>query len=164
MPRGGSRPGSGRKPKADKHEAKVAAAEKKAADHLPRCVDNLIALADGGMVTLERRYAPAGTVKVKLPLRHPTGEPILSERGKPILAEQLAFPDLDPLAMVEVARVENRLAPDRASNQYLWDRVAGRPTERRELSGPEGGAIPLSVEQAIDKIYGDAKEPAEAPR
>jgi hypothetical protein len=34
--------------------------------------------------------------------------------------------------------------PDRAAGQYLLDRVMGKPTERQELSGPDGDPIELS--------------------
>lgn len=34
--------------------------------------------------------------------------------------------------------------PDRASNEYLVNRIMGKPTETREISGPDGEAIPIS--------------------
>jgi hypothetical protein len=34
----------------------------------------------------------------------------------------------------------------------------GKPTEKRELSGPGGGAIPVSITEFLDKIYGDGSE------
>ncbi len=34
--------------------------------------------------------------------------------------------------------------PDRAAGQYLIDRVMGKPTERQELSGPDGNPIELT--------------------
>lgn len=34
-------------------------------------------------------------------------------------------------------------SPDRASNEYLINRIMGKPTETREISGPDGEAIPV---------------------
>lgn len=56
------------------------------------------------------------------------------------------------LAMgVEVKEVDKRgkeriytTIPDRAAGQYLIDRVMGKPTERQELSGPDGNPIELT--------------------
>jgi len=44
--------------------------------------------------------------------------------------------------------------PDRGANIYLIDRIAGKPVQATELSGPDGGAIPLAIEDAIAKVYG----------
>jgi hypothetical protein len=50
--------------------------------------------------------------------------------------------------------------PDREANKYLLDRLLGKPRESIEHSGSEGAPIPLSVEHAITRIYGeDAKAP-----
>ena len=38
----------------------------------------------------------------------------------------------------EGKRVVYQRPPDRAANQYLIDRVMGKPTERQELSGKDG--------------------------
>ena len=46
--------------------------------------------------------------------------------------------------------------PDFKANQYLIDRIMGKPTERTEVSGPEGGAIQIGmVESALEKAYGN---------
>lgn len=39
--------------------------------------------------------------------------------------------------------------PDRDALKYLTDRIMGKPVERKEVSGPDGTAIPLEV-QRID--------------
>lgn len=59
--------------------------------------------------------------------------------------------------------MESYAEPDRAANQYLIDRIAGKPTERREVTGPEGAAIPISIEAAIAKIYGETPATASKP-
>ena len=38
-------------------------------------------------------------------------------------------------------RIVYKTAPDRAANQYLIDRIMGKPTERKEVTGAEGGLI-----------------------
>jgi len=35
--------------------------------------------------------------------------------------------------------------PDRAANQYLIDRIMGKPTERQEVGGIDGNPIPIEV-------------------
>lgn len=35
----------------------------------------------------------------------------------------------------------------------------GEWTEKRELSGPDGGAIPITIEDQITKVYGDSEKP-----
>ena len=35
--------------------------------------------------------------------------------------------------------------PDIKAITYLVDRIMGKPTDRREISGPEGGTIPLEI-------------------
>lgn len=47
MPRGGVRPGAGRKPRAEKYARPIASAEKRIADRLPDLVDKLFELAEG---------------------------------------------------------------------------------------------------------------------
>jgi hypothetical protein len=36
-------------------------------------------------------------------------------------------------------------APDRASSEYLWNRVAGKPTEAVEVTGKSGGPVEAVV-------------------
>jgi hypothetical protein len=36
--------------------------------------------------------------------------------------------------------------PDRAANEYLINRVMGKPTERREISGPDAGPLPIAFD------------------
>jgi len=54
----------------------------------------------------------------------------------------------------EGARIVYKTAPDFKANQYLIDRIMGKPTERTEVSGPEGGDIALQVfTKALDTAY-----------
>jgi hypothetical protein len=53
MPRGGRRPGSGRKFKGVVHQGPVAAAEQQIADRLPGLIDSLFELSEGVLVQSE---------------------------------------------------------------------------------------------------------------
>jgi hypothetical protein len=141
MGRGGARPGAGRKPKAETHETAIAGAEKRLADRLPVTIGTLEELADGGLQTVEEIYEPAGTIFVD------ATETVIDGKGnpRPVRVKVPAFPDLDPAEMVLVKRVVSHLAPDRAANIYLADRIMGKPKERHELSGEDGDAIPFAI-------------------
>jgi hypothetical protein len=43
----------------------------------------------------------------------------------------------------EGKRIVYQRPPDRQANEYLINRIMGKPTERQELSGPDGGPIDL---------------------
>lgn len=48
--------------------------------------------------------------------------------------------------------------PCRETNKYLIDRVLGKPTERTEVGGEDGGPIQVEVFQAaVKRVYGDAE-------
>lgn len=56
--------------------------------------------------------------------------------------------------------------PDRQANEYLINRVMGKPTERQELSGPDRGPIPVETFDygaAIAPIAGGSDEDSDAP-
>jgi hypothetical protein len=78
-------------------------AENLVADHLPKCVHNLIALADGVWV---EEIGPEGD------------------------------------------RTVYKTPPDRASNQYLIDRMMGKPTEALEVSGADGEPLYALADRA----------------
>jgi hypothetical protein len=160
---GGRRPGAGRKPRAERFARPIAAAEKKIADRLPELVDNQFLLALGGGERIEERYETAGTVLIDGVLLNDQGKPLTTERGAVVRTQVPAFPDLDPTDLVLVERKVITLAPDRAANEYLVDRILGKPTQaiEAEISGPDGQPIPLAVEGAIAKIYGDPPPEAE---
>lgn len=48
-----------------------------------------------------------------------------------------------------------RRPPDRAAAQYLTDRIMGKPTERQEISGPDGTPL-FKVVEASDDFNPDA--------
>jgi hypothetical protein len=138
---GGSRPGAGRKPKADKHAGAVAAAEQQIADRLPSLIENLLVLADGGFERVDEEWAPAGTIT------RGSGEFIVK-----------VFADKEDDELVLVKRKVSVAEPDRASNQYLVDRILGRATERHELAGDDGGPLLIRVEYA-DHLPADSPAP-----
>jgi hypothetical protein len=110
---GGAREGAGRKRTRDKYETEINAAECKIADKLPAIVDNLLHLANGGY---ER-------VKEKLELSE-----VRDENGC-ILRDRKG----DPLRqLVVVERTVEIADKDRAANEYLLNRILGRPTEHHE--------------------------------
>lgn len=129
--RGGKRPGSGRKAadltrlRAEFHKV----AHGLIVDRLPDLIGNLVKLANGGYERVEVEQTPADVV-MAADLNVPVGQLVVTRR--------------------KVATAE----PDREANKYLVDRVLGRPRQSVELSGPDGAAIPVSIERAIAKIYG----------
>ena len=154
--RGGSRSGAGRK----------TAEQTKARQDLNAAVDGLIGemaldlvanlkrLADGGYKRVTLTEEPAATITRVDVVRDKDGNPTFDGRGNPVTAEQPAFPDAKPDAMVVTRRVVEVADGDRAANEYLLNRRLGKPKQAVELSGPDGGAIPVSLEAAIDKLYG----------
>lgn len=121
--------GPGRPRKADKNAGAVARAEKQIRDRLPELVDNMFHLADGGYERVEEEWAPAGSIYI----------------GSGKEAFKL-YPDLPPDTLVLVKRKVSIADKDRAANVYLIDRIAGKPTERKELSG-EVTTVNLTVAQ-----------------
>jgi hypothetical protein len=76
------------------------------------------------------------------------------------LAEGVAVQEVDDKGQVKVFT----RPPDRQANEYLINRIMGKPTERLEQSGPEGSAIPLQVFASdLKRAYGDDDGSADAP-
>lgn len=149
-PRGGKRAGAGRPRKVVTHEAPIKRAEKKFADRLPELADNVLSLAAGGHETYVLTFEPAGTVIVD------DTEVVETEKGAISLKiKRLAFPDKKPDELVLVRKVISIAAPNLAANVYGLDRIMGRATERQEIAGPDGGAIPVAIESVIERIYGE---------
>lgn len=127
---GGARAGAGRKPKHEKYTGQIAALEGRWADRLPRFADNVEQLADGGFEQIEEVYEPAGLIQLSKEVV--TGEGTVSVR-------ELAFPHLDPEALVCVKRTRRVAAPDLKANVYAIDRILGKPTAKIEADlDPEG--------------------------
>lgn len=127
--------GPGRKRKTDKFARPIARAEKQIVDQLPALVANTLHLAHGGYERVEEEWQPAGLVYVG------TGE-----------FARRAFPDLEPHVLVLVKRKVSIADKDRQANEYLINRILGRPTERQELSGPDGGPVEVETTDARSRL------------
>lgn len=107
MPKGGARPGAGRKPKAVVYVQPIREAEKLIKDRLPWLVDRLFELAEG----------------VRVESTGISGEPIVYQRP-----------------------------PDRASCEYLMDRIMGKPTQPvdvRERAQRVADKLGMPVEEVL---------------
>ncbi len=118
---------SGRRRKADKFARPIARAEKQIADQLPVLIENMLHLAHGGYERIEEEWQPAGLVYV----------------GSGEFARR-AFPELEPDAPVLVKRKRSIADKDRQANEYLINRIMGKPIERQEIGGVDGGLIEVS--------------------
>lgn len=58
----------------------------------------------------------------------------------------------------EGARIVYQRPPDRQANQYLIDRIMGKPTERKELTGEDGTPLFPDFERALNKAYADSDD------
>jgi hypothetical protein len=119
--------GPGRRPKAIKFARPIARAEKQIADHLPELIENLFVLANGGYERVEEEWQPAGLVYVG------TGE-----------FARRAFPEMESNELVLVKRKSSIADKDRQANEYLINRILGKPTERAEVA--QSGAVVIKVE------------------
>lgn len=151
---GGARPGAGRKPLREKYAAPLNKAEKAIAVHLPKAAANLVTLADGGFVRTEKKFMLAASMTRSDIARDKEGNPLCGQNGKPIRVDVLIFPHIEPTEFVEVERKEITLAPDRAANEYLIDRIAGKPIQANEISGPDGSDIPLPAIELSERQLG----------
>lgn len=74
------------------------------------------------------------------------------------LARGVLVEDVNPITG---DRVVYKTPPDRAAGQYLINRILGRPTERREITGQDGEALRIVVTYADDSI--DPAPPTSGP-
>ena len=118
--------GPGRPRKSDKHAGAVAKAERRIIDRLPSLIENMLILAEGGYERVEEEWAPAGSLYI----------------GSGDKAQKM-YPDLEDTALVLVKRKVSIADKDRAANEYLINRIMGKPIERKELTGADGE--PLKV-------------------
>lgn len=127
---GGARPGAGRPKNSDKFASQITEANETIADGLVGFVRNLRTLADGGFEQVSETYEPAGTVLID------TTEIVTGSQGakKVLRGKAKAFPDLEPDELVLVKRTVSYAAPDANANQYLIDRLMGRPTQKHEFA------------------------------
>lgn len=147
--RGGPRPGAGRKPRAERYAEPIATAEDLIAGRLAELVDNQFTLALGGGERVEEEYAAAGTVF--------TDDYETDEFGRSRKVRRPVFADRPADELVLVKRKRITLGPDARANEYLIDRILGKPTQsvEAEVSGPGGEAIPVVILAALQKVYGD---------
>lgn len=136
---GGKRAGAGRKPKAEKFAPQIDRAEKRIADRLPELIDNQFALALGGGIRTESRYELARGVLIEAYEQ--------DENGRIVKVKRQLFPDAAEDALVLVEKKEVELGPDRAANEYLIDRILGKPTAivEAEVSGKDGEPIEVTA-------------------
>lgn len=52
-------------------------------------------------------------------------------------------------------------APDYKAIAYLIDRIMGKPTERKEVTGEDGAPLFPDFERSLQKAYADTDPPAE---
>lgn len=110
--------GPGRPRNADKNRGAVAKAEARIRDKLPLLIDNMLHLAMGGYERVEEQYAPAGSLWIG--------------QGKDAT---LMYPDKDPDELVMVKRTVSVADKDRKANEYLIDRIMGKPVQQQEIIG-----------------------------
>ena len=133
--------GPGRKRKVDTFARPIAKAEKQIADHLPGLIDNLFVLANGGYERVEEEWQPAGLVYV----------------GSGEFARR-AFPELEADVLVLIKRKSSIADKDRLANEYLINRIMGKPVERAEIAGKDGGPIeltPVDYRAGLDALKPD---------
>lgn len=118
--RGGARPGAGRKPQAVKFASELARLDKRIAKHLATYVDNMDVLANGGYARVEEQWAPAGSLYVG------SGEFM-----------RRMYPEKPVDELVLIKRTVSIADKDRQANEYLINRIAGKPTERKEHVFPD---------------------------
>lgn len=65
--------------------------------------------------------------------------------------------DVDGLTWLDRIAVEalKRAIKDTEGFKEFADRVDGKPTTKGELSGPNGGPIPIALDEALNRIYGN---------
>jgi hypothetical protein len=155
---GGARANAGRKKKADRFASEIAQAERRVADRLPQLIDNLMLLADGGWEQVTETLEPAGLIQI-------TKEVITSDGT--VSVRELAFPELPPEQLVVVRRTRATAAPNLRANEYLVDRILGRPVAavEAEVEVNAGEELRSAFAAAVSKIYGAAAdEPADNDR
>lgn len=169
--RGGRRAGAGRKPKqatvvrsevsalvnGDPNEAVDLEVAFKAL--APKCVVNLSILANGGYERVERTYQPAGLVLVEDFARNAKGEILTNAKGDPIKIDRRLYPDKPVDELVLVEQSISYAEPDRQANQYIVDRVLGKPRQAVELT--DGETVKDIVAEAEARAA--AHRPAERP-
>jgi hypothetical protein len=141
---GGARPGSGRKPKEEKHQSAISEAEQRCADRLPIIIGNLEQLADGGVQESEGKYQAAGTIFYEDLV--PQGD------GRSLKIKKLVFPEKDPEEMVLVEKKIREFGPNVKANEYLANRAMGTPATGDDIK------IQEQVDAEIETVVSSLKE------
>ena len=56
-----------------------------------------------------------------------------------------------------IKKVAERAAKgDLRSAQFLFEYAYGKPKERREVTGADGGPVAFTIDDALNKVYGDS--------
>jgi hypothetical protein len=135
---------SGRPRKTDKYGRAIARAEKKIADRLPELIDNMFVLASGGYARVEEQWAPAGSLWVG------SGDSL-----------RRMYPEKELDELVLVRRTASIADRDRQANEYLINRIMGKPIERQEIGGADGGVIEVAFVNYRDGLAGPEIGPGE---
>jgi hypothetical protein len=160
-PRGGKRPGAGRKTKAERNAGKTLAIEEQIAAYAPTALASLKKLAEGVTVVTKQKYAAACTLKQKDVVRDKDGVPLpCPKTGKFIVIEALIFPNAGPDQMILVGEEKITGDLDFKANEYLLNRALGRPPETPTDSG-NGINIDEALEEAeaMAEGYRDPDQP-----
>ena len=134
---GGARPGSGRKRHQETYAAEIRAFNDLAAAKLADRYAALERLAEGGYEQIAETWEPAGLIYVTKQVETKDGT---------IRVSELAFPELDPKALVCVRRTRSFAAPDRRANEYLINRILGMPTQHLDVDPDPDGALDVTAE------------------
>lgn len=118
---------SGRPRRSDKFAGAISQAEQRIAQRLPELIDNMFHLAMGGYERVEEQWAPAGTLWVG------SGDSL-----------RRMYPQAQADEMVLIKRTVSVADKDRQANEYLINRILGKPIERQEIGGIKGGLIEVS--------------------
>lgn len=99
--------------------------------------------------------------------RHALLKKVMAERGRAEHMQEveggrtgLLVRDYKGASFVPVYRLDAALLKELRDLEREIAIELGQWTEKRELAGPEGGPIPVSVTGLVDKIYGETEEPA----
>ena len=147
---GGARAGAGRKPKRIKYKEPVEATDAILAAHQEKAAANLIKLADGGYKRKTEVWKPAGLIQFVVT------EKVETENGPKILRHLVpAFPDIPSNRLVCVERKFEIADADRAANQYILDRIGGKPGQMEDAPEENEGAAKANDENrraAMEKM------------
>jgi hypothetical protein len=124
----------------------VNAIDAEALKALPRYLENMRKLADGGYEQVEVKWG-----------RPPRKKKADGDEAPELAPEQTP----DEYGNIVLGRTISYAAPDRAANQYLIDRVLGRTAASAPLPPrvePPASTVPDAFLVALEKAYGPARE------